>query len=490
MILLVELLYFDNFKPTKIKNSLRMRLLLFLLTIACCTNLQAREVVILAKVKNPTVREMSFSFTVDALVEESKLTVAKVNEQNEVYFILDFKGKNIINATYNDVSFTIFIENEPRIELEFDAINLLETLRFSGEGAANNNALAEFNREFGTGNEKMERRKGYLPVYLPTEKVLAAKEQDMKTYEEAIRETAAKKMNFVQAQKGISAAFKTYLNRKISYGTGVEQLTYFITNEETMTPEDIQNAASRHAFRVKYKQENEALLYEDYTNFWIAYLWFNYLKKDTKASEAALAFYQIAENELTAETKDWILAKILINAKKENYEVIAEQKFISFKENASNREYVDKVVLFYDDIIEADDEEQAPEFTLKDTDGRLRSLSEFKGQVVYISYWATWCKPCLIGFRKTIAVRNQMEDFGVVLLNICLDENESTWQNTMARVPMPGINLYAGNDEVLKLNYDLSKLPAYYIVDKDGNFAYLPEGSRDVLEEFRKMVNE
>lgn len=467
-----------------------MRILLFLLGIICCTNLQAREVVILAKVKNPTVREMSFSFTVDALVEESKLTVAKVNEQDEVYFILDFKGKNIINAVYNDVPFTIFIENENRIEFTFDANNLLETLQFSGEGAANNNALAGFNRQFRTGSKKVERRKGYLPVYLPTEKVLKAKEQDLRTYEEAISVTFAEKMKFVQSQKDISSTFKTYLNRKISYGTGVERLTYFIINEEKMTPREIQNAEIRHEFRTKNKQENEALSHEDYTNFWIAYVWFNYMKKDYKEPKAAFGFYQIAEKELNAETKDWVLAKILINAKKENYIAVADQKFDSFKENASNRKYVDKVAMFYDGIIEVNDDGKAPEFILKDADGHLRSLSEFEGQVVYISYWATWCKPCLMGFRKTIAVRNQMEDFGVVLLNICLDENESTWQSTMARVPMPGINLYAGNDEELKLNYDLSKLPAYYIIDKDGNFAYLPEGSRDVLEEFRKMVNE
>ncbi|MFK7950720.1 MAG: TlpA family protein disulfide reductase [Saprospiraceae bacterium] len=467
-----------------------MRILLFLLGILCVTNLQAREVVILAKIKNPTAKEMSFSFTVDALVEESKLTVAKVNEQNEVYFILDFKGKNIIDVKYNDFPFTIFIENENRIEFEFDANNILGTIQFLGEGAANNNALSAFNRAFLTGSKGMERRKGYLPVYLPTEKVMKAKEQDLKTYEEAISQDFAKKMNFVQSKKDISATFKTYLNRKISYGTGVERLTYFIVNEEKMTPREIQNAEIRHEFRTKNRQQNEALTHEDYTNFWISYIWFNYLRKDYKEPNAGFGFYQIAEKELNAETKDWILAKILINAKKENYIAIADQKFDSFKDNASSRKYVDKVAKSYDGIIEMNDDGKAPEFILTDADGHLRTLSEFEGQVVYISYWATWCKPCLMGFRKTIAVRNQMEDLGVVLLNICLDENESTWQNTMARIPMPGINLYAGNNEELKLNYDLSKLPAYYIIGKDGNFAYLPEGSRDVLDEFRKMVNE
>lgn len=134
--------------------------------------------------------------------------------------------------------------------------------------------------------------------------------------------------------------------------------------------------------------------------------------------------------------------------------------------------------------------EKAPAFTLKDSENKLHSLSDFEGKVVYISFWATWCKPCLMGFRQTTAIRNQLEDIGVVLLNVSLDESETIWQGTISRVPMPGINLYAGNDETLKLNYELSKLPSYYIVDKAGNLAYLPDGSRDVLEEFRKLVNE
>lgn len=136
------------------------------------------------------------------------------------------------------------------------------------------------------------------------------------------------------------------------------------------------------------------------------------------------------------------------------------------------------------------DTQKAPAFTLKDTEGNQRSLSDFEGKVVYISFWATWSQQSLIGFRKTAAIRNQLEDIGVVLLNVSLDESEAVWKATVSRIPMPGINLYAGNDDTLKLNYELSKLPTYYIVDKAGNFAYLPDGSRDVLEEFRKLVNE
>ncbi len=468
-----------------------MRILtLLFIGLLTCFNLQAREIVLLAKVKNPTAREMAFSFTVDALLEESKLTVANLNELNEVYFILDFKGQEVVTAEYNGYTFDLFIENENRIEFEFDANDIVNTLQFSGESAANNNVLAAFRKTF-EGNGKMQKySKGYLSTYLAQTDIIKIQSEDLKTYEEGITKVFNQKMAFLQSKTGISPAFKTYLNRKINYGTSTAQLAYYIVKEESITEKAIYDAKIKYDFKTKNKQENDGLKHSDYTNFWIAYIYFSYLQGEYISSNPGFGFYEIAEKELTGETKDWILAKILINSKKEDYLGIADQKFPSYKENTSNRQYVDKVSKFYDGIIEVNEEGPAPDFIFKDTEGKLRSLSEFQGKVVYISYWATWCKPCLMGFRKTIAMRQQMEDFGVILLNICLDEDETMWQGTMSRVPMPGINLFAGNDENLKINYDLSKLPAYYIIDKNGNFAYLPEGSRDVLEEFRKLVNE
>jgi thiol-disulfide isomerase/thioredoxin len=467
-----------------------MKHLLILLTLFFCVNLQAREITVLGKVKNPTSSEMDFSFTVDALNEENKLTIVNLNEQNEVYFIFDFQGTNIVTVNYNGYYFDVFIENENRIEFNFDAKDIANSLKFLGEGAVNNNALAKYRKQFEPNGKTEKFDKGYLSCYLLAKDIADSKLKELRVYEEAITALFKEKMNYAQSLNDISGGFKTYLNRKISYGTGTSRLTYFIVNEDRITPYEIEKAEIRHEFRTKNLQENNAITQSDYTNFWIAYIYFNYLRKEYKDSNPGFGFYEIADKELHDETRGWTLAKLLINAKKENYVAIADQKFVSFKESATNRKYVDKVAKYYDGLIEATTEGAASEFLLKDSDGKVRSLSEFQGKVVYVSYWATWCKPCLMGFRKTTAVRDQMEDLGVVLLNICLDENEATWYETMSRVPMLGINLYAGNDDELKINYDLSKLPTYYIIDKNGNFAYLPEGSRDILEEFRKMVNE
>ena len=125
-----------------------MRQLFILLTLLLCINIQAREITILAKIKNPTVSEINFSFTIDALIEENKLTIANLNERNEAYFILDFQGSNIVTVNYNDYYFDIFIENENRIEFTFDTKDIINSLKFSGETATNNNAFAKYRKQF------------------------------------------------------------------------------------------------------------------------------------------------------------------------------------------------------------------------------------------------------------------------------------------------------------------------------------------------------
>jgi thiol-disulfide isomerase/thioredoxin len=64
----------------------------------------------------------------------------------------------------------------------------------------------------------------------------------------------------------------------------------------------------------------------------------------------------------------------------------------------------------------------APDFTLKDLGGKDVSLSQYKGEVVLVNFWATWCEPCYIEIPELIEIQEKYAGKGFTILGVALDE--------------------------------------------------------------------
>lgn len=132
----------------------------------------------------------------------------------------------------------------------------------------------------------------------------------------------------------------------------------------------------------------------------------------------------------------------------------------------------------------------APDFAMTMEDGSTKKLSDFRGEVLYISFWASWCGPCISNFKKYDEMRSQLSDIGITLLNVSIDETSEAWTTSLSKQQLTGVNALSTKGDLYP-DYQISSIPLYEIIGKDGHFRYLSDDmDRNILEEFRSFLQE
>jgi peroxiredoxin len=133
---------------------------------------------------------------------------------------------------------------------------------------------------------------------------------------------------------------------------------------------------------------------------------------------------------------------------------------------------------------------EAPNFTLKSLKGDNLKLSEHRGEVIMLSFWATWCDKCKEGMPVLNDIYLKYRDKGFTVFSINTDKERAKvnkWLRGM-NVAFP-ILLDEAHDVSKK--YEVESMPMTYILDRDGHLRYMhdgfPEGYQD---EFQKQVRE
>jgi cytochrome c biogenesis protein CcmG/thiol:disulfide interchange protein DsbE len=108
----------------------------------------------------------------------------------------------------------------------------------------------------------------------------------------------------------------------------------------------------------------------------------------------------------------------------------------------------------------------APDFTVHDSD-RTVTLSQFKGQVVVLNFWATWCPPCIEEMPSLVQMQERMKSKGVTVLAVSVDVDDN---NSRRFLREHNVNLLSVRDADQKSNelYGTFKFPETYIIDRNG----------------------
>lgn len=108
----------------------------------------------------------------------------------------------------------------------------------------------------------------------------------------------------------------------------------------------------------------------------------------------------------------------------------------------------------------------APDFTVRDSQQSV-TLSQFKGQIVVLNFWATWCPPCIEEMPSLVQMQQRMKSKGITVLAVSVDVDDAAYRKFLQD---HNVNLLSVRDNDQKSNqlYGTFKFPETYIIDRNG----------------------
>ena len=186
------------------------------------------------------------------------------------------------------------------------------------------------------------------------------------------------------------------------------------------------------------------------------------------------------------EGQDWSLECVEMMERNLKSKKVREVMAISDLDRMTSSKQVDSVYFYLDKMLTRQDFKKmvlnayqkvnktakgmpSPGFTFKDRNDKKVSLDDFRGKIVYIDIWATWCGPCISEIPKLKEVTNHFKGKDVVFISICQDDTHERWIKMLEDKELKGLQLYTDNKEdSFFTDYSLNGIPRFILLDRAG----------------------
>ena len=139
------------------------------------------------------------------------------------------------------------------------------------------------------------------------------------------------------------------------------------------------------------------------------------------------------------------------------------------------------------------DRKAAPDFTLKDANGQTVKLSDYRGKVVLLNFWATWCGPCQLEIPWFMEFEQEFKSKGFEVVGVSMDDDG--WKVVKPYIAAHKLNyrILLGDETVSQLYGGLDALPTTFMIARDGKFAFSPHiglaGKNEYLSEIESLLS-
>lgn len=433
------------------------------------------------EIQQATERKVLITLYRDWVGEEEEYEI-KLNDKNQFSFSTNLNHIAYIDFYYADQGFHYWIiEPNDEISIKFTPKNFWESLIFTGKGSEKWQYYAQH-------QEKFEVKRDF-----DKEADLSSK-TTQEQYFDFLDNDQASQLAFLEKTPNLSEIFKQSRKADI-IGSLQNYKVNFLSGDKyaNWTEEKVKNTLKIEELpdSVQANSLEYGNMYLNLMDLFIAKSAVRKRKNLTETEELnlirssynrALFSFQLIERITAFKLKNMIEA--------ENITPKIQALVDNFLETSSNRDYKNYLTTKVNFSKTLSRGSPAKPFKLKDIDGKEVSLKDFLGKTVYLDFWASWCGPCIydMKFMETVKAKFPNE---VVFIQISLD-NETEWREAVKMYEVKGINLRVDDNNTITKNYGVSGIPAYYLIDKKGNFAVsqVSDPSNDEGQELIRQIEE
>ena len=395
-------------------------------------------------------------------------------------FKIELTEPQIVTLKYLRRKLYLYLEPNDSLHIDADADDFFpSSIDFSGQAGVNNKIYQNFIKQFPEDKNSfrvMQYRKG--TVYYKVGRDL---DSDMRRKNHTLFEQQmdgdkdTRMLKYVELKDSYgkpSELFDQYMWAEINYGWAYYMLTY------------------GHCFGFSHKAPPEFMFFHHkvplqndlsmgngkYRKYLVAHINHEAMQLTENEDSLYLIQYDLAKEKLKGRPQAYVISNLLVRGfGKKKIELLLPQ-YQEFLKNNEFTEFNQVVIDKYQAVNRYSPGQRAPEFALIDTSGVSVSLSDFRGKVVYMDFWASWCRPCLEKMHKMKQVQMELNDPNLVFIHVTFDKDMEEWKSEINKNGFQGIHLQApkGVKSTVAQHYNVKALPEYFIINTNGTFAAKP----------------
>lgn len=460
--------------------TIRYLLTIVLLAILSITSFAQVNALIIGKIKNNNTRITEIDLQVNNRYLNNNIDnyQSKIKEDGTFAFGVFISEPQLVDLYYARNQALLYLEPNDTLYLDFDANTFNFSFEFSGKSGDNNTYLANYLKEHPRELNPFKYLQYKSGVFWHT--VEPKKDEAMRTMTKTDyvkkmnlnKEANLSALNFYDKNNPnmLSPDFKEFLSTEIMYDWAYHMMIFGTVYKGMHALDD-----SFFSFLEKVPLQSDYIGSYYYRLFLLMYVNHEYLKIAKQGEIAYVEQYDLAPKLLGGSAMAFVQSEMIIKAFYKRYFDEILPAFTDFMENNPYIQFDDKIVNVYQKSTKTAIGTLAPEFVFDRGQNQKLTLSQMRGKIVFLNFWASWCRPCMKKMKELKPMQDTLSN-DIVVVHVSFDKTSDQWTETVEENDFGGIHILAPQNvrsEIAK-KYGVRVIPEYFIIDKEGKFAEKP----------------